>query len=127
MGNNVRKTTVESEPLGTGGAMKFALAKARERQLIVLNGDTYADVDLNNLMCRFESARTDLAIAVTYLNDIARYGAIVIEEKSQRIKVFARAGADGAGRAHRVPLCGRGDIHASGQIRTRKRERSSGK
>ena len=80
--------SVETEPLGTGGAIKFALNQAREPQIIVLNGDTYADVDLKDVLCKFHSARTDLAIAVTRLNDVARYGAIVIDEQSGTITGF---------------------------------------
>src|ERR1700738_618916 len=71
---------VEKEPLGTGGAMKYALEKASVPQVIVLNGDTYADVSLQGLLGRFDSANTHLAVAVTYLHDSARYGSVVIEE-----------------------------------------------
>src|ERR1700726_1352181 len=62
---------VEKEPLGTGGAMKYALEKTRVPQVIVLNGDTYADVSLQGLLGRFDSANTNLAVAVTFLNDSA--------------------------------------------------------
>jgi len=80
--------SVETEPLGTGGAIRLALEKARESRVIVLNGDTYTDVDLQSLIRAFESSETDLAIGVTYLSDIARYGAVVIDEKMNTVIGF---------------------------------------
>jgi NDP-sugar pyrophosphorylase family protein len=46
--------------------MKLALEEASEAEVIVLNGDTYTDVDLLDLMREFDSAGVDLAVAVTY-------------------------------------------------------------
>src|SRR3954468_9856487 len=34
------KISVEAEPLGTGGAVKKALAKAKEKSVLIVNGDT---------------------------------------------------------------------------------------
>ncbi len=90
--------------------MNFALAKANERQLIVLNGDTYADVDLKNLMRRFESARTDLAIAVTNLNDSARYGSLAIEEDTNTITGFSEKQSHAAGYINAGVYCLRREI-----------------
>ena len=39
-------------------------------------------------MSRFELAATDLAVAATYLNNVTRYGAIVVDEKSNTITGF---------------------------------------
>ena len=103
---------VEKEPLGTGGAMKYALEKARVPQVIVLNGDTYADVSLQGLLCRFDSANTDLAVAVTYLNDSARYGSLVIEEKTNTITGFSEKQGPAAGYINAGVYCLRRDIFA---------------
>ena len=40
---------VEEEPLGTGGGIRLALTKCREDRVIVLNGDTFFNVDLKAL------------------------------------------------------------------------------
>jgi D-glycero-alpha-D-manno-heptose 1-phosphate guanylyltransferase len=101
---------VESEPLGTGGAMKFALEEASEANVIVLNGDTFADVNLLDLMGEFDSAGVDLAVAVTYLNSIARYGAIVIEEKNNTIRGFDEKQGLPAGYINAGVYCLRRDI-----------------
>jgi D-glycero-alpha-D-manno-heptose 1-phosphate guanylyltransferase len=101
---------VESEPLGTGGAMKLALEEASEAEVVVLNGDTYTDVDLLDLMREFDSAGADLAVAVTYLNTIARYGAIVIDEKSNTITDFDEKQGLAAGHINAGVYCLRRDI-----------------
>jgi D-glycero-alpha-D-manno-heptose 1-phosphate guanylyltransferase len=80
--------SVEAEPLGTGGAMRLAVEQAGEAQVVVLNGDTYTDLDLPDFVTRYQSSRSDLAVAVSYLNDVARYGAIIIEEKSDIVVGF---------------------------------------
>lgn len=89
--------SIEGEPLGTGGAIKSALELAREPQVIVLNGDTYATIDLQEFLCRFEMSGTGLAIAVTRLDDVARYGAIGIDEKSGTVTSFDEKRGPAAG------------------------------
>ena len=101
---------VESEPLGTGGAMKLALERASEAQVIVLNGDTYADVSFRELVSRFDLAGADLAVAVMYLNDVMRYGAIAIDEKSNTITGFDEKQRLAAGYINAGIYCLRRDI-----------------
>jgi len=90
--------------------MKLALEKAREPEVIVLNGDTYTDVDLQGLMCRFDSSGSDLAIAVTHLNNGARYGALVIDENSNIITGFGEKQNSAAGYVNAGIYCLRRDI-----------------
>ena len=47
--------SVEPEPLGTGGALKLALTSSTEPALVV-NGDTYCDFDLSELLAAHEAA-----------------------------------------------------------------------
>jgi D-glycero-alpha-D-manno-heptose 1-phosphate guanylyltransferase len=101
---------IEKEPLGTGGAMKYALEKATVPQVIVLNGDSYADVSLQGLFCRFDSASTHLAVAVTYLNASARFGSLVIEEKTNTITSFGEKQGPAAGYINAGVYCLRRDI-----------------
>jgi D-glycero-alpha-D-manno-heptose 1-phosphate guanylyltransferase len=80
--------STETEPLGTGGAIRFALEQATDPQVMVLNGDTYTQVDLEDFLRVFESSGTDLAVGVTHLDDTARYGAIAIDEKTNTVIGF---------------------------------------
>jgi D-glycero-alpha-D-manno-heptose 1-phosphate guanylyltransferase len=101
---------VEKEPLGTGGAMKYALEKASLPLVIVLNGDSYADISLQGLLCRFGSASTNLGVAVTYLNDSGRYGSLVIEENTNTITGFSEKQGPAAGYINAGVYCLRRDI-----------------
>ena len=101
---------VEKEPLGTGGAMKYALEKAKESKVIVLNGDSYADVSLQGLLSRFDSASTNLAVAVTYLSDSARYGSLVIDKETNTITGFSEKQGPATGCINAGVYCLRRDI-----------------
>jgi D-glycero-alpha-D-manno-heptose 1-phosphate guanylyltransferase len=102
--------SVETEPLGTGGAIKLALELAVQRHVIVMNGDTYADLDLAAFVTKFESSETDLAIAATHLKDIGRYGAIVIDERSDRLLKFEEKQRSSAGYINAGVYCLRPNI-----------------
>lgn len=64
---------VEDEPLGTGGAIRYALSKCRERKVIVVNGDTFFPVDLDAIP--FDSPVT---VALKPMKDFDRYGAVTV-------------------------------------------------
>ena len=41
--------SIEETPLKTGGAIKKALNYVKEKEVFVLNGDTFFDIDLNDM------------------------------------------------------------------------------
>jgi len=70
----------EPEPLGTGGALKFA-CEHLESQFLVLNGDTIFDIPmrrLTNLLQQHVTATA--AMALRYVNDVSRYGAVIVND-----------------------------------------------
>lgn len=62
---------VENEPLGTGGAVKYALSKCRGRKVVVVNGDTFFPADLDAMP--FDGP---LTVALKPMKDFDRYGAV---------------------------------------------------
>ena len=64
----------EESPLGTGGAIRFALQLCREEQVVVLNGDTFYPVDLNALAGGCGAAPVTLALKP--MRDFDRYGTV---------------------------------------------------
>jgi D-glycero-alpha-D-manno-heptose 1-phosphate guanylyltransferase len=86
---------IESKPLGTGGAIRLALAQAHDDAVLALNGDTFLEADYADMM-RFHREQNALAtIAVVQQPDIARYGGVVVEQ--QRVVAFEEKGKSGAG------------------------------
>jgi len=86
---------VESVPLGTGGAIRLALAQAREESVLVLNGDTFLDADYAAMMRFHESQRTSVTLAVAHRDDVSRYGGVTIE--GQHVVGFEEKGRSGSG------------------------------
>ena len=62
---------VEEEPLGTGGGIRLALMKCHGDRVIVLNGDTFFQVDLDRLA--FDAPVT---LALKPMRNFDRYGAV---------------------------------------------------
>jgi D-glycero-alpha-D-manno-heptose 1-phosphate guanylyltransferase len=85
---------VESQPLGTGGAIRFALGQTSE-DTVVFNGDTFLDADFNRML-RFHSTQAaSVTLAVAHVDDLARYGGVAIED--DRIVGFEEKGHSGPG------------------------------
>ena len=54
----------EDEPLGTGGAVKLALAQVKSEHVLVLNGDSFCDLDLINFFAAHTMAGAVLTLAL---------------------------------------------------------------
>lgn len=79
---------VEDEPLGTGGGIKLALKRTSKPNIIVLNGDTFFDVNLNELYewhCLYPSSIT---LALKPMENFDRYGNVQICEDTNQIRRF---------------------------------------
>jgi D-glycero-alpha-D-manno-heptose 1-phosphate guanylyltransferase len=86
---------VEQLPLGTGGAIRNALAMAEDESVLMLNGDTFLDADYA-AMLRFHAARSGpITIAVVRQAEAARYGGVRLQ--GERIVAFEEKGRTGEG------------------------------
>lgn len=70
---------VENEPLGTGGAIKKAMEFVREDDFLILNGDTFFNVDLKKLFLFHLSNVPTLTLSLKPMNNFDRYGTVIIE------------------------------------------------
>ncbi len=87
--------SVESEPLGTGGAIWLALAQTTAPHVFVVNGDTYLELDYQSMLAFHHEANATLTVAVCSVPDAGRYGALDIERN--RIRGFSEKGRSGPG------------------------------
>lgn len=85
----------EQEPLGTGGALRRALALIRGPHAFVLNGDTYADVDLRHMLAAHVKASAQITLATVRVPDASRYGTVCVSDN--RVREFLAAGKAGEG------------------------------
>ena len=85
--------SVEDKPLGTGGAIRLACAQADARDVFVLNGDTYLELDFRVMMEAHVRAESHLSMAICHVSDVARYGALELcDDRVQRFLEKERAG-----------------------------------
>lgn len=92
----------EDSPLGTGGAVMNALDLVETENFIVMNGDSYCEVDIRSL-CEEHARRNALvSLALVATDDISDFGSVRISEDG-RVVAFAekipekRAGLINAG------------------------------
>jgi D-glycero-alpha-D-manno-heptose 1-phosphate guanylyltransferase len=86
---------VESAPLGTGGAIRLALAQAKEDSVLVLNGDTFLDADYAAMMRSHAECGAAVTLAVVHCDNVSRYGGVAID--GQRVVGFEEKGHSGPG------------------------------
>ena len=63
---------VEDDLLGTGGALLMA-AQGLKETFLVLNGDTFFEVDLNNLIAFHKKQQSELTLSLFKSNQLGRY------------------------------------------------------
>lgn len=69
----------EPEPLGTGGAIRYALKHTKSNRFLVLNGDSYCPIDLNRLLAKHLSLRAAATLWLVPMPDCGRYGRVEID------------------------------------------------
>jgi len=79
--------SVEKEPLGTGGGIRLAMEKCKTTDVLVLNGDSFFDIDLLSFYNQYSDSIGDAALALRHVNNSARYGTIALGELDM-IKAF---------------------------------------
>lgn len=88
--------SIEKDPLGTGGGVRHALDLVDGDIVLVMNGDSFIDIDYSKLLAFHNSKGADLTIAVRYVEDTGRYGAIDIDNSSLMVKSFIEKSANAA-------------------------------
>lgn len=83
---------IESEPLGTGGAIRFALEKSEDKGLwVILNGDTLFRADLQVLANYHQQKQADMTMALRRMFDFDRYGVVQINENGRVYSFLEKA------------------------------------
>lgn len=73
---------IEENPLGTGGALMFAFKKTKSKDILVINGDTWFPVDINNFYSFHTINKFLLTIALKQMKDFSRYGTVECVENT---------------------------------------------
>jgi len=74
------KYSREAQPLGTAGALRNALPIVRSEEILVLNGDSFADVDYGELLRFHGTHGQKLTVAAVYVSDRRDFGRLLISD-----------------------------------------------
>ena len=77
--------SIEENALGTGGAVSQSLPLLDDDDIVVTNGDTFFNVDLNEMMTFHLCNQSDITIAVKPFKNYERYGTVLTDKKSKII------------------------------------------
>jgi NDP-sugar pyrophosphorylase family protein len=94
--------SIEEELMGTGGAIRLAERYIRG-SFLVLNGDTFFDIDLANL-ARFHHAHKEVqeyvgSIALSEVDDIGSFGSVKLDNRNRITSFLEKQGNGSSGRA----------------------------
>ena len=85
---------VETQPLGTGGAIRAALTRCMKDHAFIFNGDTYLDIEADEIELLWQTSRHPV-IVVREVPDVARFGSV--EMRGGRVQRFFEKGNTGPG------------------------------
>ncbi len=89
-------TVIESEPLGTAGALRFLTPRIETDPVLVMNGDSFFDADLCDFVQAHEKSGMTASILCARVEDTSRYGRVGISPVG-RIESFLEKDPDRAG------------------------------
>jgi NDP-sugar pyrophosphorylase family protein len=87
--------STEQQPLGTGGALRHALDFFQSDPILVLNGDSYCEVDLGAFLAAHQACGADASLVLNHVEDSSRFGRVEAQPDG-RIEAFREKSA-GAG------------------------------
>jgi D-glycero-alpha-D-manno-heptose 1-phosphate guanylyltransferase len=74
------KVSLEEEPLGTGGAIYKACEMAKEKSLLIANGDTLFKIDVNVLAGFHALSGANCTLSLKPMKNFDRYGVVETDE-----------------------------------------------
>lgn len=87
---------IEEQPLGTGGALRQALLAAVDREVAVVNGDTYFGCDLRAMLASHRRQEAEITMGLKAVAESGRYGTVLFGAEA-RITGFKEKGGEGPG------------------------------
>ncbi len=73
----------EEIPLGTGGGIRLALEKCHSENVLVLNGDSFFDVNISQYTDQHNNFKSQCSLAIRRVQNASRYGTIALGENSR--------------------------------------------
>jgi NDP-sugar pyrophosphorylase family protein len=87
----------EESPLGTGGALRLALPQVVSDPVLVMNGDSFCDADLELFASQHQAASALASLVLVQVEDVARYGAVEVDEDGRVVSFREKGSQSGKG------------------------------
>jgi len=86
---------IEHDPLGTGGAIAHAVRRLGDGPVLVLNGDTFLDIDYGEFIRWHGRQAAQVSMVLREVPDVGRYGSVLVS--GGRVAGFLEKGKSGPG------------------------------
>ena len=87
----------EPEPLGTGGALRFALPLIDTDLALVTNGDSYVNCNLTDYRAWYLKNDVQASLLLTCVSDTSRYGRVEVDGDGRILKFDEKGSSYGPG------------------------------
>ena len=84
---------VEREPLGTAGAVAFALPHLNSDPVMVMNGDTVVEGELAPFLATHRESGADASVLCARVADAGRYGSVEIDSADRIVRFREKSAA----------------------------------
>lgn len=109
-GLNLRYS-VETAPLGTAGALRAALNQFVSEHVLVMNGDSYCNVNLHEFAKVHQCQAAEVSLVLTFRSDTRQHGRAEVDESGRVVEFQEKGAVDGPGWVNAgIYLLGRGVI-----------------
>tara|TARA_B100000686_G_scaffold20030_1_gene18332 strand:+ start:12206 stop:13207 length:1002 start_codon:yes stop_codon:yes gene_type:complete len=96
------EVAVESEPLGTAGAIRFAVEQFQPKEtFLVLNGDVLTDLDVRALVEFHHEVQAEVTIALQPVDDPSSFGVVTTDTRG-RVEAFIEKPEKGSVPSHNI-------------------------
>ncbi len=76
------KYAIEEEPLGTGGAIQYAMQQCITEDILILNGDSYLGLNIKEFSKSHKARNAKFSMALKNMHHFDRYGSVSINENN---------------------------------------------
>lgn len=87
----------EPTPLGTGGAIRLAVSQLQSEIALVMNGDSYCEVDFAVLWAQHQRSPQGCTIVLTQVQDVQRFGQVKLAASQQVLQFQEKGKNSGSG------------------------------
>jgi NDP-sugar pyrophosphorylase family protein len=87
----------EASPLGTGGALRQALPLLRSDTCLVVNGDSFCDAKLREVLVWHRRCNAQVSLVLTEVPAAGRFGRVLVDEQGRLVRFTEKGPQVGPG------------------------------